>query len=792
MFKRAFTRDHFRTFGNGLIKLFMDCILTYIFSWFALISVCSAIPHIAEHYSAELLSEYALFFTLVWNILLSSGIISVLTIGVLFISMVGGLLLYLLNDGVNAWLDAYFRWISTLFLPVNAGNDLYEYITVIAITVILVLLMTLFSSRHSNAGLVFILILPTAVYYDVTSGGSGSIYFPILLFGFTLYYMRLRQSVYLDYRLTERDEVRYTKASQLVMLPAMLLAIALTFIVTHLPAGRFISQGEELHLGNRIKETLVRIEDNFFESRKDIDFDTDRIGVDDKEGRFLNSSRVNTLNAKSYSTDITPLYLRAYSYRTYNNGWVPSTLSGVDPYDSRGYFGAAETELSCARRLLLNRSLNGYSNRDKSQEFYLYRLLKKASVALSYQDISTQAVFEVPLATNYSLFSSTKLNIRDNINGSGLFSESGALSTGTSYTADHYVLTKNQYTILLYRYFGEGFYDSLTAREIESIYGEKLAICQEHAERIQRQYTDLYGISPRIIALARSLTENEPTQADKALAIVAYLNENCHYDATVYLPEDRSDFVETFLFETKTGSAVHFASAATLMMRAAGIPARYAEGYLTQAGGDIGLVEVRQRAEHAWAEIYLEGFGWLPMESTPGKGVLATELLSPTYDNPPEKSSFWHELTLEVIADAMLSGVIALLETLRYLLIGGFWLFLILVVLCHLRRGILFCLPHNYRGYRWTLLYLLKVLSFAGFHREKGEGILSYAQRLDAVLPASLHLAPHVKVAYAASYGGLPISHEDQKALKELLFKTVLILRALGASFRGHLLGLVI
>ena len=63
MFKRAFTRDHFRAFGNGLIKLFMDCILTYIFSWFALISVCSAIPHIAEHYSAELLSEYALFFS---------------------------------------------------------------------------------------------------------------------------------------------------------------------------------------------------------------------------------------------------------------------------------------------------------------------------------------------------------------------------------------------------------------------------------------------------------------------------------------------------------------------------------------------------------------------------------------------------------------------------------------------------------------------------------------------------------------------------------------------------------
>ncbi|MBR5869006.1 MAG: transglutaminase domain-containing protein [Clostridia bacterium] len=792
MFRRIFTRNHFRSFGNGMLKLVMDCLLTYIFSCFALISVCGAIPHIAEHYSAQLLSEYALFFTLVWNVLLSSGVISVLTIGVLFASMTGGLLFYLLDDGVRSFMDAYFRWISTLFLPVNAGNDLYEYITVIAITILLVLLMTLFASRHSNAGLVFILILPAVIYYDFSAADTGSLYIPTLLFGFSLFYMRYRHSTYLDYRLAERDEVRYTKIPQLVMLPALFLAILLSFSVTHLPEGLFNGQGEDLHLGNKLKDFLSRVEDNFFESRKDINYDIDRIGVDDKEGRFLNSSRVNTLTAETYFPDVNYLYLRSYSYRTYKNQWDPALLSGVEPYDHRAYFGAGEKELSYARRLLLNRSINSYSNRDKSQEYYLYRLLKKASVSLTYQDISTQTVFEVPLATNYSLFSSSKMTIRDDINGSGLFREDGTLSSSLSYTADQYVLDKNEYTILLYRYFGEGFYDSLTPKEIESVYGEDLAICKDNAERIRRQYGDLYGISPTILSLSKSLTQDAPTQADKALAIVDYLNKTCRYDASVYLPQDDSDFVETFLFETHIGSSVHFASAATLMMRAAGIPARYAEGYLTTTGGSLGAVEIRQRDEHAWAEIYLEGFGWLPMESTPGKGMLATELLSPSYDHPEAESSFWHELTLETIGNAILTGIIEVLVLIRYLLVGFFWLMVALIAFCFLRRAILFFVPSGYRGYRWTLLYLIKVLSFAGFHREKGEGLLTYALRLDETLPEGLQLAPHVRLAYAASYGGEPLSPSAERELKLMLFKTVLILKSLGASFRGHILGIII
>lgn len=82
------------------------------------------------------------------------------------------------------------------------------------------------------------------------------------------------------------------------------------------------------------------------------------------------------------------------------------------------------------------------------------------------------------------------------------------------------------------------------------------------------------------------------------------------------LPEGR-DFVEYFLTESHEGYCVHFASAAVVLLRALGIPARYAEGYAVpvQEGGE--WANVPDYNAHAWVEVYWSGAGWLPMEMTP-------------------------------------------------------------------------------------------------------------------------------------------------------------------------------
>ena len=75
----------------------------------------------------------------------------------------------------------------------------------------------------------------------------------------------------------------------------------------------------------------------------------------------------------------------------------------------------------------------------------------------------------------------------------------------------------------------------------------------------------------------------------------------------------------------KEGNAVAFATAAVMAYRAAGYPARYTEGYHlsdmdAQAASDAGENEVilTTKNAHAWAEVYIAGLGWMPVEVVPG------------------------------------------------------------------------------------------------------------------------------------------------------------------------------
>jgi transglutaminase-like putative cysteine protease len=110
-----------------------------------------------------------------------------------------------------------------------------------------------------------------------------------------------------------------------------------------------------------------------------------------------------------------------------------------------------------------------------------------------------------------------------------------------------------------------------------------------------------------------------------------YFQKNYHYTtAPGKVPQGR-DFVEYFLDDSHEGYCTYFASAATLILRQAGIPARYVVGYAIPAetinngaviGSDAGKpihdFTVVDKQAHAWVEIYENGWGWRPVEFTPG------------------------------------------------------------------------------------------------------------------------------------------------------------------------------
>ena len=107
------------------------------------------------------------------------------------------------------------------------------------------------------------------------------------------------------------------------------------------------------------------------------------------------------------------------------------------------------------------------------------------------------------------------------------------------------------------------------------------------------------------------------------------LAEMVEYDESpVALPED-ADPVSVFLQETGRGSAVQYATAAVMMLRYYGIPARYVEGYLIRpdmVSGKTGETALTLTADdaHAWAEYYEDGVGWIPFETaTPYLNVMA-------------------------------------------------------------------------------------------------------------------------------------------------------------------------
>lgn len=81
-------------------------------------------------------------------------------------------------------------------------------------------------------------------------------------------------------------------------------------------------------------------------------------------------------------------------------------------------------------------------------------------------------------------------------------------------------------------------------------------------------------------------------------------------------PGADEDFVEFFLDQSHQGYCVHFATAAVALLRSAGYPARYAEGYVVPSSQQ-GWVDVPDQNAHAWAEVYTAGMGWVPVEVTP-------------------------------------------------------------------------------------------------------------------------------------------------------------------------------
>ncbi|HJL04074.1 MAG: hypothetical protein CMN31_15035 [Sandaracinus sp.] len=212
-----------------------------------------------------------------------------------------------------------------------------------------------------------------------------------------------------------------------------------------------------------------------------------------------------------------------------------------------------------------------------------------------------------------------------------------------------------------------------------------------------------------------------------------------------------------FLFGDLTGYCVHFAHAATFLLRTLGLPTRVATGYAipesARRGGSALLIS--GDTSHAWPEVYLEGFGWVVADVSP-----QTVLSPPPPPPDPELQNLLGELArgldarppdpeapLPRFATSMRDVLVWLGLGLLALGVG----FLVFLIAAKLWRRLAPRFATEDALPRLSYRAALDQLSELSLRRAKGESREAFAARVKALAPSFEALTrTHVGVAFGS------------------------------------------
>ncbi|MHC1787211.1 MAG: transglutaminase domain-containing protein [Christensenellales bacterium] len=162
------------------------------------------------------------------------------------------------------------------------------------------------------------------------------------------------------------------------------------------------------------------------------------------------------------------------------------------------------------------------------------------------------------------------------------------------------------------------------------------------ADSLPATYLTLPGhLQPdgQVTMLAQRIVGTQQDPYQKGLLIRDYLKT--HYAYSLEVPEAPSnlDFAAHFLFETKKGYCTYFATAMTVLARAAGLSSRYVEGFVADAGKDGAPSILTGQQGHAWTEIYIPALGWVTFDATATTGSQPPPPEAPSPTPPPSSPS---------------------------------------------------------------------------------------------------------------------------------------------------------
>jgi transglutaminase-like putative cysteine protease len=104
---------------------------------------------------------------------------------------------------------------------------------------------------------------------------------------------------------------------------------------------------------------------------------------------------------------------------------------------------------------------------------------------------------------------------------------------------------------------------------------------------------------------------------EKVETVAAYFRRNFRYSTWRGERPRKESALEEFLLNARAGHCEYFATATTLLLRAAGVPARYAVGFSVQEWSRLEQrYVVRARHAHSWTLAYVNG-AWRDVDTTP-------------------------------------------------------------------------------------------------------------------------------------------------------------------------------
>jgi transglutaminase-like putative cysteine protease len=340
-----------------------------------------------------------------------------------------------------------------------------------------------------------------------------------------------------------------------------------------------------------------------------------------------------------------------------------------------------------------------------------------------------------------------------------------------------YSYASSSHQTRLYNDLFDGLYYAKNAREPSAISYLKLE--NAYREFVYDVYLDVPDPAKNSIEKLLApfgIPQNGRVSFQDAQSIVlSSLLGNAIYNETPGKADPGEDFVSHFLEKSKEGYSVHFASAAALIFRYLGVPARYAEGYLITDqdvwGMQDGLpFEVDETHAHAWVEIYRDGVGFIPFEvSSPymmpmgestsalsgGSGQSGPKEEPPEEPEPPESPQ--KPVPLILVMQALLAALLFLvLALLGFLCLRRY--------LAKRRLKKLFEDPDNAEAVCWMVSYAVRLMEHMGLKRHNGS-LLSLVPDVERMM------GPYLAVKYTdavetqreAMFSGKPVPDERRE-----------------------------